>query len=153
MQSMLNLHGSYGLPLCVSGITPHDHLNLSNEYMDTFITLSLSLSLSISLINFEVVVLSYFHQRFCCRMADHDRRREAMKKQKQKQKQRSSSLLTDHRRHREDQEEEEEEEEIIITSEEGELQLLVIDDCDYEDLARVLLDLSNICLASTARAA
>ncbi|ESR37868.1 hypothetical protein CICLE_v10029602mg [Citrus x clementina] len=118
MQSMLNLHGSYGLPLCVSGITPHDHLNLSNE------------------------------------MADHDRRREAMKKQKQKQKQRSSSLLTDHRRHREDQEEEEEEEEeIIITSEEGELQLLVIDDCDYEDLARVLLDLSNICLASTARAA
>ncbi|KAL9413071.1 hypothetical protein AB3S75_041695 [Citrus x aurantiifolia] len=124
MQSMLNLHGSYGLPLCVSGITPHDHLNLSNE------------------------------------MADHDRRREAMKKQKQKQKQRSSSqarhvlLLTDHRRHREEQEEEEEEEEeIIITSEEGELQLLVIDDCDYEDLARVLLDLSNICLASTAKAA
>lgn len=83
-------------------------------------------------------------------MADHDRRREAMKKQRSSSQARHVLLLTDRRRHHE---EGEGEEEIIITSEQGELQLVVVDGYDYEDLARVLVDLSNVCLASTAKAA
>ncbi|TXG73889.1 hypothetical protein EZV62_002468 [Acer yangbiense] len=65
MQSMLSLHGTYGLPLCVSGIT--HHLTLSKE--------SLSLSLSKYAMIFEVNL-----------MADHDLRREAMKKKKKTQR-------------------------------------------------------------------
>ncbi|KAK2643302.1 hypothetical protein Ddye_025065 [Dipteronia dyeriana] len=103
MQSMLSLHGTYGLPLCVSGIT--HNLTLSKE------------------------------------MADHDLRREAMKKKKKRKTQRSEVLHSNLEMGNQTN----------FETEQLQQAFLLVDD---EDLARLLQDLSNICLSNcTAKAA
>lgn len=55
MQSMLNLHGSFGLPLCVSGITHHHHL--THEYVHFF---ELSLGSFLGYVIWVFILLFYF---------------------------------------------------------------------------------------------